>query len=350
MKKNNYFKKKINPKFSFFKALKEVSFKFPERSQKIIEMRFGISGKGPQTLEFIGNHYQVSRERVRQIIKEIIRKVKLGKNRVCLETAFEKIEFVVEKNNGIISKKELLAELGEDQKERGAIEFILNCADKLECKKEKEKLEDSVILAGFDFKFWEEIIEKTKLILEEEKKVFTEDQLFKKVTEKGMKIGRKEFFCYISVSKEIRKNNFGKWGLAHWSEINPKGTREKTLLVMKEVKKPLHYSEVAKLIERYKLNKRAVHPQTVHNELIKGDDFVLVGRGRYALKEWGYKKGTVKDVLEELLSKQRKPMEREEIVNKVLALREVKASTVVVNLNNFFEKVSEDEYTVRKSF
>lgn len=349
MEKNKNLKNSTGAKLLFYGALKEVISGFPKRSQEIITMRFGINGKNPQTLEAIGKHYQISRERVRQIIKETIKKMKLEKNRVFLDLAFQKIKFTVKQNSGIISRKELLAKLSENPKEQGVIEFLLNCASELEFKKEKGKLKDSVVLADFDFDSWRKTVRQVKLILEEEKKAFKSDQLFRKALSRGIKRDKKEFFHCLSVSEEVQKNNFGKWGLAQWSEINPKGIREKTFLVMKEIRKPLHYKEVANLIEKYGLGKKRVHPQTVHNELIKDDRFVLVGRGKYALAEWGYKKGTVKDVLEEILSGSGKPMEQEDIINKVLSLREVKASTVLVNLNNFFERVGGNKYTVKKS-
>lgn len=333
--------------FLFSSVLKRAISDLPERSQEIIKMRFGISGEKPQTLEAIGNRYQVSRERVRQIIKEIIKRTKHEKNRVFLDPAFQKIKFTIKQNNGIISRKELLNELSRDPKEQGVVEFMLNCTDEIKPKKEKGKLKDSIALADFNFNRWKETVEQLKSMLEEEKEVFKSGHFFKKSLSRGIKEDKKEFFCYLSVSEEIKKNNFGKWGLSWWSEIDPKGTRERAFLVMKEAKKPLHYREVADLIGQYKLSEKNVHPQTVHNELIKDDCFVLVGRGKYALSEWGYKKGTVKDVLREVLNENGKPMERGDIVGKVLSLRDVKASTVVVNLNNFFERVGENEYTIK---
>jgi len=348
MEKNKDLKNLIEAEFLFYGILKKAVSDLPERSQEIIKMRFGISGESPQTLEAIGGRYQISRERVRQIIREIINKIKHEEKRALLEPAFAKIKFTVTQNNGIMSRKSLLNKLSEDSREQGVVEFLLNCTDEVKSKKEKGILKDSVVIAGFNLNYWKEIIEQVKLMLEEEKKVFKSDHLFEKVFDRGAKRDRKEFFCHLSVSEEIKKNNFGKWGLAHWSEINPKGTREKTFLVMKEIKKPLHYSKVANLIEDYQLSEKSVHPQTVHNELIKDDRFVLVGRGKYALSEWGYKKGTVKDVLKDVLNERGKPMEREDIVSEVLSLRDVKASTVVVNLNSFFKKVGEDKYTVKK--
>lgn len=83
-----------------------------------------------------------------------------------------------------------------------------------------------------------------------------------------------------------------------------------------------------------------VLPQTVHNELIKDARFVLVGRGTYALSEWGYKPGTVKDVMVQVLRENGNSMDKEEIIKKTLDQRQVKESTILLNLQdrNHFEK------------
>ena len=54
-------------------------------------------------------------------------------------------------------------------------------------------------------------------------------------------------------------------------------------------------------IEKF-FNKKA-HVATTHNELIKDPRFVLVGRGLYALAEWGYMSGVVRDVIKKILEK-----------------------------------------------
>jgi hypothetical protein len=90
--------------------------------------------------------------------------------------------------------------------------------------------------------------------------------------------------------------------------------------------------------------KRA-HEATTHNELIKDDRFVLVGRGLYALAEWGYVSGVVRDVIRKVLNKYG-PMTREEIFNKVMKERYVKENTVLVNLQNstYFKKDADGKY------
>ena len=93
------------------------------------------------------------------------------------------------------------------------------------------------------------------------------------------------------------------------------------------------------------LFKRKAHIATTHNELIKDKRFVLVGRGLYALAEWGYSAGVVKDVLRDILEKHG-PLTREEIIDKVRKERYVKDNTIIVNLQdpNLFKRLSNGAY------
>ncbi len=86
---------------------------------------------------------------------------------------------------------------------------------------------------------------------------------------------------------------------------------------------------------------------TTHNELIKDPRFVLVGRGLYALSEWGYMSGVVKDVIRGIIEKNG-PMTKEEIISKVLKERYVKENTILVNLQNpkFFKKSKDGKYNI----
>lgn len=336
---------------------KDVSFKnlfdgaiqaLPERSQDIVKMRFGVNGK-KDTLNKIGKEFGITRERVRQIIKESV-------NRVCKEDvdkvvakAEKSIKFTIEKNSGIMTENNLLNLLGKNEKERGAIEFFLECSKEFCVLERKDEIERSFVTNSFNLENWKKIKDTTKDFLDDHKKTLDDEEFFKRVTEVlKVDLSKKEFLNYLESSEEIKRNSFSKWGLSKWSEVSPKGARQKAYLVMREIGKPLHFREVAKLIDEYKLSNRKSHPQTVHNELIKDKKFVLIGRGVYALSEWGYEKGTVKDVIEGILKKNKKPMKKNEILNQALAVRKVKKSTIVINLNNFFERVEKDTYSIKE--
>jgi DNA-directed RNA polymerase delta subunit len=149
----------------------------------------------------------------------------------------------------------------------------------------------------------------------------------------------KSLLSFLEASKHIMRSWDGKWGLRAWPDVNPRGIRDKAYLVLKRHEKPLHFTQVSKLIEEFQgeflQNKgKKVLPQTVHNELIKDQRFVLVGRGTYALSDWGYEPGTVKDVIISLLKGNGAHMVKEEIMEKTLSQRQVKESTVDLNLQD----------------
>ena len=47
----------------------------PEREREVIEMRFGLTGERPYTLEEVGRAFNVTRERIRQIENHTLKKL-----------------------------------------------------------------------------------------------------------------------------------------------------------------------------------------------------------------------------------------------------------------------------------
>ncbi len=178
-------------------------------------------------------------------------------------------------------------------------------------------------------------------------KLLDEDEkLSKTIPTKDIKI----LLSYIGLSKKIAKNPFRQWGLSSWEMIVPKGVRDKAYLVMRENKKPLHFTKITELINKTGFDKRIAHPQTVHNELIKDKRFVLVGRGIYALKEWGYGEGTVADILVRILNEAEGPVSREDLIEKVLKQRMVKRNTIIIGLQDqaLFQRVEGNKYILKQ--
>jgi predicted Zn-ribbon and HTH transcriptional regulator len=145
-----------------------------------------------------------------------------------------------------------------------------------------------------------------------------------------------------SISKSVA-NLHGRWGLVKWPMVNPKNIRDKIYVILHDKKKPMHFSEIAKSIKGSDFKRKDVTTQAIHNELIKDKRFVLIGRGIYALREWGYDKGTVADVISEVLRKEGGPLHRDEIVKRVLKSRHVKETTILLNLQgkSQFKRVSQ---------
>lgn len=337
--------------FSFADALKSFLSRLPVRSRQILEARFSMVKGKPTTLQEIGRTYSITRERVRQIIGSALGYLAQEKDPIMKDIS-EKIEGVLRERSGIMKSEELLEKLAgkNGEKEKGALLAFLACIPSIREENASQEHEKLYRLSSFRMTDWRKVKEQAKEILGEKKTVMEEKEFFELFREKNAKLTQQEFVDYLNVSEEIQKNVFGKWGLATWGDIKPRGTREKAHLVLKTAAKPLHFREIAHSIDTYGLQgkKGKSHPQTVHNELIKDNRFVLVGRGIYALKSWGYERGTVKEVLENILRSAERELSREEILKEVMKVRQVKKSTVIINLNTFFSRVGKDAYTLKK--
>src|SRR6185369_16436873 len=123
---------------------------------------------------------------------------------------------------------------------------------------------------------------------------------------------------FLDLANEVEKNVFEQWGLSAWKEITPKDVGDKAYLVMKNHKKPEHYSAITDMINKAGFDSRTAYKETVHNELIKDSRFILIGRGIYALSEWGFQPGVVADVIAEVLKASHQPLSREKIIEEVL--------------------------------
>ena len=330
-----------------------------ERSRQIVKKRFGFFGERGETLENIGREYGITRERVRQILSEALKSISSKSAHNDFVKAEERIIFTINKNGGIIKQDEVVEkfdikpasnEEGKRQKqEANVIRFFAEVSEKIFEVEDKSALEKSWVMENSLKECVLEAISEAERIIEKKKRPLEDEEIFSNLISAISGLSREKAQSFLGTARRIKKNQFGKWGMIHWMEIRPKGTREKAHLILKEHKKPLHFTEIAALIDKFKLSKRKAHPQTVHNELIKDESFVLIGRGIYALKDWGYSKGTIKDVIENILRAAGRPMKKEKIIEEVLRVRKVKKTTIMINLNNrkYFDKKGE-AYSVKK--
>lgn len=303
------------------------------KEKEVIIRRFGLEGKKKETLQSIGDSFGITRERVRQI--QVLAEKKIKTKLTKYQKVFENFFNYFKKYGGLRKEEVLLEEVG--GKEKHELIFLFNLSGEF-----KKFNEDKNF-----YTFWAADLESVKRAkeilsllyrkLEKEKKLMA----FEKLIE-GLEINKDFLKSYLEISKKIQKNKKGLYGLKEWPEINPRGIKDKAYLVFKELQKPLHFTEVAKLIE-------GSNVATVHNELIRDERFVLVGRGIYALREWGYYPGEVKEVILKILKEERRPLTKEEILEKIKQQRIVKPNTVFLNLSNknYFERDEKGRYRIK---
>lgn len=329
---------------------------FPDKNQEIIKRRFGLTGKSIETLEAIGKDYGITRERVRQIEAATLKSLKKGQQIRKLSAAEDALMVRLNALGDMASEQEFLKEvLGEDYRNRmyrNLVLFVLHISDKFFDFSENKKYKRSWALKRGYFKRTEEIINMTRTILKAGKEPVTFDILYKEIDASPAptsNLSKKIIQNYLFVSKEVVPNRYRDWGLATWSQINPRGVKDRAYIVLKKKSKPLHFREITNLINESKLSQRPAHAPTVHNELIKDPRFVLVGRGIYALRDWGFKQGTVKEIIVDILKKINKPLDREKLVSLVLKQRLVRRSTVLLNLqdNSLFTRNRKGEVIIK---
>ncbi|MFA5009153.1 MAG: sigma factor-like helix-turn-helix DNA-binding protein [Candidatus Paceibacterota bacterium] len=339
----------------------------PERTKNVLSRRFSLGKKTEgETLEAIGKSYKITRERVRQIEADGLKRAKKIIQTQPIKSKFEVIksyfEQKIKESGGLKKEATLLSELGSAE-EKNYIMFLLALDSDLQKTKEDQSffafysLDKN--LAEFAKKEAARFVKK----FENGKEPDTLDNLFaefEKENEEGKKIcsSKQAFSGILEISKNIFISLEGdKIGLKSCPEINPRTVKDKVVVILKKNKKPLHFKEITDLI--FKLNKQIeekenrgykLHPQTVHNELIRNNDFVLVGRGFYALKDWGYYPGRVKDIIQNVLKASECSLSKEEIIDQVKKQRIVKDSTIFLSLQNknHFEKDGEGKYKIRE--
>ncbi len=325
-----------------------------DREKTILSKRYGLSGEEMQTLKTVGEEQGLTRERVRQIEKDLLKNLKRGVQQLdSFLAARDLLLTTISEHGGIMAESTLMGHLGANSDEDvNALKFLLTLMAELEEHGADEHMKQSWSHLGFDKEFLTEFITTTKSLLENHGKPlqpdefiekFMESEFFKKYQEK---LPERVILNYLQTATGIHKNPFGEFGLQHWNEIRPKDVGDKAYLVMKHHGKPEHYSKITELINQNGLDKRTAYKETVHNKLIKDKRFVLVGRGIYALSEWGYKPGVVSDIIVNVLKDAGKPLTREEIIEKVLERRMVKTNTILVGLSNkkLVKKVGKNLY------
>ena len=335
--------------FSPKSVTKDLLAGLPERSRKVLIGRFGLSPQGEsRTLDAIGREYGITRERIRQIESHSLNAIRESEAYAVHSATWEDLKRVIHALGGIVAEETIVSELPKSDSERNHIIFLLTVGHHFSDRHENvhfktrwhadESLAESVERALSNL---HESVGMDNLMSEEE---FLE-MFAKHLKQGGVKHRPADVLIrWLLISKRVARNPLGEWGRVESPHVRIKNTRDFAYLVLKRHGSPMHFMEVAKNIE--KLFTRKAHPATTHNELIKDNRFVLVGRGLYALQEWGYQPGVVRDVIRSILEREG-PLSREEIVERVKRERYVKDATIAVNLQGgVFVRQPDGKYTL----
>lgn len=349
---------KLVLKLNLSDIVEDIFMVLTDKEREVVVKRFSLDNKERRTLESIGRTFNVTRERVRQIEKIALSKLKRTVNSTKLRFIHELAEAILKENGGLLLEDTLVERiLASIEKTVDVDEHIVRlsltiCPNITSIEKNNlyrlawhvNSISGSVV---------KESLNAAVKALKSEGDVLSEDILVKEMANSksvhGLGLQDCFFRSVLKVDCRIKKTEEG-YGLMTWRHINPKSIRDKSLIVLRRAGKPMHFVDIANRIAGSGFDTKHVTVQAVHNELIRYPQFVLVGRGLYALKEWGYQDGTVTEIIEAILEK-KSPMSKQDIIKSVLKQRQVKKGTISLNLqkNPQFIRVGRAVYALDKS-
>ncbi len=318
-----------------------------DREREIISRRFGLYDRR-ETLEQIGELLGITRERVRQLEKAILARLKAqAESNLPSITEVDKA-FIKELHElGRVARVSTLsAKITKENSDRDQshVAFLAVLAPGIAVVDENDQYFHSVgIIEYNDAASVKKNVDAVVAAIKEVDRPITINELHARLSYEHPD----HIKAFATVSKKLASLK-DKWGLIKWPTVNPKNIRDKIYVILQDENKPMHFNEIARSIRQSNFKRKDVTTQAIHNELIKDKRFVLIGRGIYALNEWGYKKGTVSTVITDVLSKAGEPLHRDEIVKRVLKTRQVKETTILLNLQSKpqFVRVAKATYTI----
>jgi|TARA_B100001245_G_scaffold133973_1_gene99336 hypothetical protein len=320
-----------------------------EREREIITRRFGLYDR-KETLEQIGELLGITRERVRQLEKAILVRLKIASDEGKIP-AVQSVEKVLIRELSEMGRLATVADLTKallgdkaTPLSRARIAFAATLAPRLTVINENDNYKNAVGIAEYgDEKKLMKQVDAVVAGVKKHGQPLTIEELHEQLDHEHPSHVR----ALASVSKHL-SNLKDLWGLNKWPTVNPKNIRDKIYVILLEKGSPMHFSEIADSIKESDFSRKDVTTQAIHNELIKDKRFVLIGRGIYALDSWGYSKGTVADTIIGILKKSSEPLHRDEIVKRVLKSRQVKETTILLNLQSKpqFKRVAKATYTL----
>jgi hypothetical protein len=326
------------------------------RQREVVEGRFGLKGGEGETLAAIGDRMGITRERVRQIENAAlaVAKVNIAKDDEAL-ALLAKVKQYIAGKGGVAKKADVVAYaadlvkgIGENQ-----IDFLSEASATFNAYREDDDYHPFYYVSEKDRQNAQAFVDGWTNFLKSKKEAALPEPTYRAELASFSKMKSIESpvsASYLSITKQIHANRYGDVGLRDMPEINPKTIRDKIYLVLKKGGEPLHFETIAKKINEVKFDDQVALAPTVHNELIKDERFVLVGRGMYGLQEHGYEPGTAREVIAKVL-KGAGPMKATDIVTKVNSQRFFKENTILINLQNkvAFERMSDGRYRVREA-
>ena len=329
-----------------------------EKESMVIQRRFALQGNQKQTLEKIGKQFNVTRERIRQIESIALGKLRRTVRTTNLDEVNAVAKTILRAHGGVMREDDLVSATLKQIKGSSEVDgAVLRLSFSIDSEMVAGKRSNTYVpfwrLESLTMQDVGMIVNNIVKILKKRKSCMSTNEIISAIQSLNLFEGRipsaELINSCLRIDERLREISEG-WGLTDWRFVRPRSIRDKVEIILKKVGEPLHFMEIANRIREATFDHKNVTVQAVHNELIRYPEFVLVGRGLYALKDWGYEPGTVADVIERIL-KDKGPLTKKEIIAEVAKQRTVKVGTISLNLQKmpYFKRVGRAVYAFESS-
>lgn len=324
-----------------------------DKESMVVKKRFALQGNQKQTLEKIGKHFNVTRERIRQIESIALGKLKRTVRTTRLDEVNTIAKGILRINGGLMREDELLSMVlrriqGSSTADGAVLRLSFSIDPEMSLGNHNNTFVPFWHLESLSMDDILIVVNSVVKILKKRKSCMNADEVVSAIQAMNLFDGRipsRELIVSCLKIDERLKEIVEGWGLTEWRFVRPRSIRDKVEIILKKTGEPLHFMDIANRIRETHFDHKNVTVQAVHNELIRYPQFVLVGRGLYALREWGYEPGTVADVIERIL-KEKGALSKKEIIAEVGKQRTVKVGTISLNLQKmpYFVRVGRAVY------
>lgn len=346
----------VDPVFTQLKPqIDQLLLLLSQKEKFVIQRRFNLDEKSRSTLEEIGQHFQVTRERVRQIERNALQKLRRNIENSALFTINKMAYQILQESGGLMKEDLLISKLisGQTGFSYSAIQLVINLDKRFERFTNTVHFHPYVKYKTLPEQFIKSMATQAMKILSDSGLVTKISALvsqLKKLTPDEHLVQQQTLASIFQINKNFKVVGNDEAGLMKWRNVNPRTIRDKIFYILRAKGSPLHFVDIANEIVKAQFDKKNLNHQAIHNELIRNNEFILIGRGIYALREWGFKVGTVSDVITSVL-KSAGSMHQDEIIAEVLKQRQVKPITVILNLKtkDNFIRVGRFQYALKES-
>jgi DNA-directed RNA polymerase delta subunit len=362
------FEKKINVEegkvnLSSTKLQSVLEYCKPAEQYVLVE-KYGLVSWKAKPMQQIGKEFDMSRERIRQILNKSLTKVRrLLSQHSELESIIEQARELVKENNFMMKEEDLINKLLDNKVWLDYNELLLILSsdyDLYYIHRNKRFIKFFYIEPVFE-ELLNDIHDTIYSLIKENKAPISEDKIFYKMKNLfSSKFQRNQSIKDVLDNEDFYKNIIllsrylytldGLVWFATHAEVNPKTMKLKIEYVLSQAGSPLHYEEIAKRVKDT-FNLESIKVPTIHNELVKNKEFINVGMWTYGLASWGYNGENTLEAIKAILAKAWRPMKTSEIAKEVLKERLVKEVTILLVLQkhqDIFERVWKWLYQLKK--